>query len=67
MIIKRIAYTVWKAVERCGTFNHFVNSLELVDISMVGRKFTRYRPNNLAKSRLHSVGVSWLAKNLDKQ
>jgi len=43
-------------------FNDFIESSELVDISLVGRKFTWYKPNGLVKSRIDKVLVSkeWL-------
>jgi len=33
-------------------FNNFINNMEIVDIPCVGRKYTWYRPNGKAKSRL---------------
>jgi len=33
-------------------FNNFIDELEMVDIPCIGRKFTWYRPNGKAKSRL---------------
>ena len=33
-------------------FNDFIESSELVDIPLVGRKFTWFKPNGLVKSRL---------------
>lgn len=45
-------------------FNNFIENTELVDISMMGRKFTWYKPNNLIKSRIDRILVSreWLNK-----
>jgi len=33
-------------------FNEFIENTELVDIAMVGRKYTWYKPNGLVKSRI---------------
>ena len=33
-------------------FNNFIDSMEMVDLPCIGRKFTWYRPNGKAKSRL---------------
>jgi len=33
-------------------FNNFIDSMEMVDIPSIGRKYTWYRPNGKAKSRL---------------
>jgi len=43
-------------------FNEFIEKSELVDIPLVGRKFTWYKPNGLVKSRIDRVLVSkeWL-------
>ena len=43
-------------------FNDFIESSELVDIPLVGRKFTWFKPNGLVKSRIGRVLVSkeWL-------
>jgi len=43
-------------------FNAFIEKSKLVDISMVGRKFTWYKLNGLVKSRIDRVLVSkeWL-------
>ena len=43
-------------------FNDFIESSELVDIPLVGRKFTWFKPNGLVKSRIDRVLVSkeWL-------
>jgi len=43
-------------------FNNFIERLELLDIPMVGRKFTWYKPNGFVKSRIDRVLVSkdWL-------
>jgi len=43
-------------------FNDFIESSELVDIPLVGRKFTWFKPNGLVKSRINRVLVSkeWL-------
>ncbi len=43
-------------------FNEFIEKSELVDIPLVGRKFTWYKPNGLVKSRIDKVLVSkeWL-------
>jgi len=44
------------------SFNDFIESSELVDIPLVGRKFTWFKPNGLVKSRIDRVLVSkeWL-------
>jgi len=39
-------------------FNDFIESSELVDIPLVGRKFTWYKPNGLVKSIIDRVLVS---------
>ena len=39
-------------------FNDFIDKSELVDILMVGRKFTWYKQNGSIKSRIHKVLVS---------
>ncbi len=39
-------------------FNEFIEKSELVDIPLVGRKFTWYKPNGLVKSRIDRVLVS---------
>ena len=43
-------------------FNGFIDKSELVEIPMVDRKFTCYRPNGSVKSRIDRVFVSreWL-------
>ena len=43
-------------------FNDFIDKSECVDISMVDRKFTCYKPNGLVKSGIDRVLVSreWL-------
>jgi len=43
-------------------FNDFIERSELVDIPLVGRKFTWFKPNGLVKSRIDRVLVSkeWL-------
>jgi len=43
-------------------FNTFVEKSELVDIPLVDRKFTWYKPNGLVKSKIDKVFVSkeWL-------
>ena len=43
-------------------FNDFIEKSELVDIPLVGRKFTWYKPNGMVKSRIDRVLVSkeWL-------
>lgn len=43
-------------------FNNFIDSMELVDIPSIGRKYTWYRPNGKAKSRLDRFLTSfdWL-------
>ena len=43
-------------------FNDFIEKSELVDIPLVGRKFTWNKPNGLVKSRIDMVVVSkeWL-------
>jgi len=45
-------------------FNNFIEKDDLVDIPMVGRKFTWYKPNGYVKSRIDKVLVSrkWLEK-----
>jgi len=44
------------------SFNNFIEITELVDIPMLGRKFTLYKPNGLIKSRIDHILVSreWL-------
>jgi len=39
-------------------FNEFIEKAELLDIPMVGRKFTWYKPNGMVKSRIDRVLVS---------
>jgi len=39
-------------------FNDFIENFELLDIPMVGRKFTWYKPNGLVKSRIERIFVS---------
>jgi len=43
-------------------FNEFIEKAELLDIPMIGRKFTWYKPNGMTKSRIDRVLVSkeWL-------
>ncbi|XP_068474816.1 uncharacterized protein [Phaseolus vulgaris] len=43
-------------------FNDFIEKSELVDIPLVGRKFTWHKPNEMVKSRIDKVLVSkeWL-------
>jgi len=43
-------------------FNDFIEESELVDVPMVGRKFTWYKPNESVKIRIDRVLVSreWL-------
>ena len=43
-------------------FNDFIDKSELMDIPMVDRKFTWYRPNESVKSRIDNVLFSreWL-------
>jgi len=36
-------------------FNNFIDSMEMVDIPCIGRKYTWYRPNGKAKSRLDRI------------
>ena len=45
-------------------FNEWIADLEVEDVPCVGRRFTWYRPNGTAKSRLGRVLVSteWFAK-----
>ncbi|KAK7255418.1 hypothetical protein RIF29_28827 [Crotalaria pallida] len=35
-----------------GEFRQFINDLELVDLPLIGRKYTRYKPNGKASSKL---------------
>jgi len=39
-------------------FNDYIEISELVDIPLVGRKFTWYKPNGMVKSRIDRVLVS---------
>jgi len=39
-------------------FNDFIENTELLDIPMVGRKFTWYKPNGTVKSRIDRIIVS---------
>ncbi|XP_068497930.1 uncharacterized protein [Phaseolus vulgaris] len=43
-------------------FNNFIDNMELVDIPCIGRKYTWYRPNGKAKSRLDRflISLEWL-------
>jgi len=43
-------------------FNNFINSVKVVDIPCIGRKYTWYRPNDKAKSKLDRLLTSfeWL-------
>ena len=45
-------------------FNEWIADLEVEDVPWVGRKFTWYRPNGTAKSRLDRILVSaeWFTK-----
>jgi len=45
-------------------FSVVLEDLEVEDMSSVGRKFTWYRPNGVAKSKLDRILVShaWFAK-----
>jgi len=45
-------------------FNEFIENKELVDIPMVGRKYTWYKPNGLVNSRIDRILVfrEWLDK-----
>jgi len=45
-------------------FNNFIEQCEVFDISMIGGKFTWFRPNGRAKSRINRVLVSkdWLKR-----
>jgi len=45
-----------------SSFNNFIEGLELLDIPCLGRKYTWYRPNEKAKSRINRFLVSneWL-------
>jgi len=45
-------------------FNEFIGKCELVDIPVLGRRYTCYRPNGTSRSRLDRVLVSdsWLMK-----
>jgi len=47
---------------RIKGFNDFIKNVEMMDIPMVGRKHTWYKPNDLAKNRLDIILVSqkWL-------
>ncbi|XP_057452691.1 uncharacterized protein LOC130744534 [Lotus japonicus] len=44
-------------------FNDFIHSMELVDVPMTGRRFTWFRPNGSAMSRLDRclISLEWLA------
>jgi len=50
-------------------FNDFIENSELVDISVVGRKYTWYKPNGLIKSIIDRILVSreWLDKWSDSK
>ena len=50
-------------------FNEFIEKAELMDIPMVGRKFTWYKPNGTAKSRIDRVLVSkeWMEEWLNSK
>ena len=43
-------------------FNDFIENFELLDILMVGRKFTWYKPNGSVKNRIDRILVcrEWL-------
>lgn len=43
-------------------FNDFIHSMELVDVSLVGKRFTWFRPNGTSMSRLDRflVSLEWL-------
>ncbi|GKV49867.1 hypothetical protein SLEP1_g56592 [Rubroshorea leprosula] len=45
-------------------FNEFIRDLELVDLPLIGRKFTWYKPNGEAMSRLNRFLMTedWMAK-----
>ena len=45
-------------------FNNFIEKMELLDIPMVGRKFTWYRPNGATKCRIDRILVlrEWLKR-----
>jgi len=45
-------------------FNDWIAVMDIEDVPCVGRKYTWYRPNRLAKSRLDKIMVSpeWLLK-----
>lgn len=45
-------------------FNHFIEELELIDLPLLGRKFTQYRPNGSGMSRLDRflLSESWLVQ-----
>lgn len=48
------SYKVGEAVE----FNEFIDDIELIDIPLIGRKFTWYRPNESVRSHIDRVLVS---------
>jgi len=50
-------------------FNDFIENSELVDIPMVGRKYTQYKPNGLIKIKIDQILVSreWLDKWSDSK
>jgi len=50
-------------------FNNFIESMELVDVPLIGRKYTWYKENGKAKSRIDRVLVSleWLNYWLDSK
>jgi len=50
-------------------FNEFIKSSELIDLPMLGRKFTWYKPNGLIKSRIDRFLVSreWLDRWSDSK
>jgi len=47
-----------------NAFNEWINDLEMVEPPCIGKKFTWFRPNGSAKSKLDKVLVSseWLTK-----
>lgn len=42
-------------------FNAFIKDIELEDVSLIRRKFTRYRSNGRANCRIDSVGLKKVA------
>nr|KYP66721.1 Transposon TX1 uncharacterized [Cajanus cajan] len=41
-----------------GDFNNFISDLGIVEVPLIGRSFTWYRPNGRAKSRIDRIFVS---------